>query len=293
MSYEIRKHAHLTPSERRALVYEKEPVDTLAELWEKYPEGSRPGCYCLVKSAHALFGWNEEAGDWTPLGEVVYQAKHDKSAGMLVRLLPPGVYSEQQQIVPGEVMVVPLDAGCYSFYDSHYPRNRQALCVEEEEVGQVVLFSADGVIWEKRSLPVYDYLRSVLEKLEHNRGLVSSNPNQVSFQPAPRRGDYVYYRGPGDATPFVWDYTGTAWQKTTIPMPAVQVAPLTEYARHGYTAGQRVKTLAQVEAQVETRVDVLGKEIESLNDNLDGGNAFSVYGGSYAADGGDAFTKFE
>lgn len=283
MSYEVRGKGgggRLTPSERRALTYEKEPVYDLAELWERYPEGGREGWYCLVKRFHALYGWDESRGDWTELGEGLLAGKHDKAAGMLLRLLPPGRYSEKEGVVGGEVVVVPLESGDFIFYHSRYERDRQTLNVGEGEAGQVVLTAQKGV-WEKVVLPVYDYIREELERYCFNRGVVTRNPNEVGFSPVPKRGDYVYFKDGGDSRPMMWIWEGQMWEKTSVQMPSAELTSLNEYAKHGYKAGERIRTLAEVE-----------DEVRGLTDNVDGGNAFSIYGGCRGYDGGDAFSDY-
>lgn len=283
MSYEVRREKErnrLTPSERRALTYEKEPVYDLMELWEKYPEGGHEGWYCLVTKFHALYGWNEDKGDWTELGQGLLQGKHDKRAGMLLRLLPAGTYSEKEGAVAGEVVIVPLTGGDFCLYETRYPRERQTVAVEEGEEGQVVLMADETGRWEKVVLPVYDYIRAELQKYNFNRGVVTRNPNRVVFEPPAKKGDYVYFRDSGDVAPMMWMFDGS-WIKTGTRMPSAELTSLTEYAKHGYRYGERVKTLAEVD-----------EEIKGLTDNVDGGNAFSVFGGCPGIDGGNAKTNY-
>lgn len=284
MSYELRKghggcHG-LTPSERRALVYEKEPVDTVADLWEKYPEGGHPGWYCLIKGEHALYGWDDQVHDWTELGQGLLSGKHDKSAGMLMRLLNPGDYSERNGVVAGEVFIVPLTEGDYGFYEEGYPRNKQSFYVNEVELGQVILYAENGV-WRKQLLPIHDFIQDALLTYQHNRGVVLNPPNEVAFNPPARLSDYVYYKGKEDRYPMMWVYDGKLWQKTMGIMPSAEVTGLAEYAKHGYKPGERQKTLAEVERQ-----------IEGERGNVDGGNAASVYGGCMVVDGGKGGAKF-
>lgn len=285
MSFEIRNEkgtrGRLTPSERRSLTYEKEPVYNLAELWEKYPEGGHEGWYCLVTKFHALYGWNEEAENWTELGRGVLSGKHDKRVGMLLRLLLPGTYTEKDGVVAGEVMLVPLEAGQFIIYESRYPRDRQTLSVEEGEEGQVVLITDEEGQWEKVILPVYDYIRLELSKYHFNRGVVTRNPNSIVFNPRPKTGDYVYWKDTGSNQPMMWIYERGVWTKTEVEMPSAELTPLTEYAKHGYSTDEKVKTVAEIE-----------EEIKGLTDNVDGGNAFSVFGGCRGIDGGDAFTNY-
>lgn len=291
MSYEIRKPhdpVGLTPSERRALTYQKEPVETLANLWEKYPEGGLPGWHCLIKSLHALYAWDENINNWTELGKGLVKDKHDKKTGMLLRLLPPGTYSEKDHITLGEVIILPLDSGDFTLYNNTYIPKKQIISVTEKEVGQVVL-SGQGKQWEKLTLPIYDYLREKLENLENNRGIVTQNPNELNFHPAPQPRNYVYFKDTEDEYPFLWTYTGKIWEKTTITMPSAKLTPLSEYARHGYTTDKHIKTLAQIETMVENLSDAY----RTLNDNVDGGNAFSGYGGCRGINGGNAFTKYD
>ena len=286
MTYEVRDEyggpqRRLTPSERRALLYEKEPVRDVAELWERYPEGGRVGWYCFVTDEHALYGWDEGAGEWTELGQGLLKGKHDRAAGLLLRFLEPGRYSERQGVCCGEVVVVPLSAGSFTFFLTRYPRNGQILEVGEDEAGQVVLIGDDGV-WEKVVLPIYDYLQVELGKMKHNRGVVLQHPNRVVFHPSPQEGDYVYFKEAGDVTAMMWVYdkSGGVWIKTGVMMPTAEVADLSEYARHGYEVGERVRTLAEVE-----------DEVKGLTDNVDGGTAFSLYGGCRGIDGGTAFLE--
>lgn len=285
MSYEVRRekgtHNRLTPSERRSLTYEKEPVYDLAELWERYPDGGREGWYCLVTRFHALYGWDEKTGNWTELGQGLLSGKHDKKTGMLLRLLFPGVYTEKEGIIAREVLVVPLEAGDFTFYESRYPRNRQIIHVEEGEEGQVVFLADENREWEKIVLPVYDYIRLELSKYIFNRGVVTINPNNVAFNPVPKAGDYVYWKDRTDKRPVMWIYEKGTWIKTDTEMPSAELTSLTEYARHGYTPGEQIKTVAEVE-----------EEIKGLTDNVDGGDAFSVFGGCRGIDGGDAFTNY-
>lgn len=282
MSYEIRdeyKCTGLTPSERRALIYEKEPVNDIAELWEKYPEGGHPGWYCLIKNKHALYGWSEQSNDWTELGHNMLDAKHDKTNGMLMRLLIPGCYSEKDGIVPGEVYIVPLHEGDYSFYISNYPRNRQNFYIDEIELGQVILFAEKG-IWKKQLLPIHDFIVDALLNYQHNRGVVLDTPNTVIFNPEAKESDYVYYKAKEDRYPMMWVFSGKVWVKTMGIMPSAEVTDMAEYAKHGYRPGERQKTVAE-----------LDKQIEGVNGNIDGGNASSKYGGCIFLNGGNANTE--
>lgn len=285
MTYEVRdegdcRHRRLTPSERRALIYEKEPVRDVAELWERYPEGGRIGWYCFVTDEHALYGWDERLGEWTELGQGLLNGKHDRTAGMLLRFLEAGRYSERHGVRVGEVVVVPLSSGSFTFFLTRYPRNGQTVEVDADEVGQVVLIADEEGVWEKVVLPIYDYLQVELSKMKHNRGVVLQNPNLVAFDPLPNEGDYVYYQDAGDKTAMMWVFQkkGGVWVKTGVVMPTAEVADLSEYARHGYKAGERVRTLAEVD-----------DEIKGLTDNVDGGNAFTLFGGCQGIDGGGAF----
>lgn len=283
MTYEVRDDGHcarrLTPSERRALLYEKEPVRDVTELWERYPEGGRVGWYCLVVSEHALYGWDEGVGEWTELGQGLLNGKHDRAAGMLLRFLEPGRYSERQ-VRGGEVVVVPLSPGSFTFFFTRYPRSGQTVEVAGDEAGQVVLIGDAEGVWEKVVLPIYDYIQGELAKVRHNRGVVLQNPNGLVFDPLAQEGDYVYFKEGGDVTAMMWVFRGSGggWIKTGVSMPTAEVADLSEYALHGYGAGERVRTLAEVD-----------DDVRGLTDNVDGGTAFSLFGGCRGIDGGDAF----
>ncbi|EHP47181.1 hypothetical protein [Odoribacter laneus] len=282
MSYEVRESRskeRLTPSERRALIYEKEPVKDIGELWEKYPEGGHPGWYCLIINKHALYGWDENIKQWRELGGDLIYEKHNKCTGQLLRFLEPGNYSEKDGIIKDEVVVVPLDAGDYVFFDSCYIRERQNLIVNEDEVGQVVFLCKSGK-WEKLLLPIFDFIQNALLQFQHNRGVVFQDPNLVEFIPEVKEGDYVYYKDKTDRFPIMWVYTSRIWKKTLTTMPTAEIIELTEYARHGYKKGERQKSLAEVE-----------KEISGMIGNVDGGNASSCYGGCITVDGGNAETE--
>lgn len=282
MTYEIRQKqpcGGLTPSERRALIYEKEPVDTLAQLWEKYPDGGCPGWYCLIKDQHALFGWNEKQNEWTELGQGILTLKHDKTAGLLMRLLNPGDYSEKDGIIPGEIFIVPLDAGDFTFYNTKYPRTRQNISIDDLEIGQVVIHAENGA-WRKTILPIYDFIRDTLVGFQHNRGVILNHPDTVTFTPPAKQNDYVYYKAKEDRYPVMWVFDGKAWQKTMALMPTAEVTDLAEYAKHGYQPGERPKTVAEID-----------KQLQGVNGNVDGGNAASSYGGAPFIDGGNAQTN--
>lgn len=290
MSYEIRDEhrPHLTPAERRALTYEKEPVENLAELWEKYPEGGYPGWYCLIKNKHALYGWDEHADQWTELGQGLLADKHDKKAGLLLRFLPAGAYSEKNGVIPGEIAIVPLSGGNYTFYNTKYPRNRQTLTISTDEIGQITLVADPSGQWQTLTLPIYDYIRDQLAAHTHNRGIVLQNPATVHFIPPAKNNDYVYFKDTADTAPILWIYNGQ-WNKTATPMPSAETAPLSEYARHGYQQTAKIKTLAQLEDEITNLED----DLHALTDNVDGGNAFSQYGGCRGINGGDAFTNYQ
>ena len=69
MSYELRdKENRLTPSEKRALIYEKEPVDRVTDLLKIFPDGGKRGWYCLVKNEKTFYTWDNDSRKWVPVG---------------------------------------------------------------------------------------------------------------------------------------------------------------------------------------------------------------------------------
>lgn len=66
MSYEIRDRK-LTPSEKRALTFMKEPAESIGELWERYPNGGLPGWYCFVMDERNFVYWDSGNESWTSI----------------------------------------------------------------------------------------------------------------------------------------------------------------------------------------------------------------------------------
>ena len=113
MSYELRKDYknRLTPSEKRALTYEKEPVESLDELWERYPEGGEYGWYCLVIKAKSFAHWDDEIKDWSLnyAGRTLKIVARFGSVNELITAFPDG------SLVDGGCLV----DGIYYYWDTY------------------------------------------------------------------------------------------------------------------------------------------------------------------------------